>query len=356
VPSAQICGPGLNVLRLAADQRDVTKKHRHLRAASVVALLGILWLCAFAGPADADSRGVSRGSANPLTGARFYVDHSTAPWVYLRRFGRSGDTRRATLLYKLARQPYFRWFGTWNHDPQHDVSKWLATAQREQPGTVPELVTFRHIHRHPCGGASYDGGRSEDASYVRWMQRLARGIGNARVVIGYEPDSMGTLSCSPRNRRRARIRMYRRGVDALSRLPNATIYLEAGSSQWRSTREAARWLRRIGVSRVRGFMLNVTHHASNGSNYRFGRRVSRRLHGKPFVISTTTNGRPGPLRSWCDPNMEAAGMPPTTNTGRRGLDAYLWIDRPGYAGQSCGGGAGVFWPDLALRMAANAPW
>ena len=53
-------------------------------------------------------------------------------------------------------------------------------------------------------------------------------------------------------------------------------------------------LRHIGVAKVRGFMLNVTHHDWTSSNIAYGRKVSRRIGGKPFVVSTSYNGR-GPV-------------------------------------------------------------
>ncbi len=303
-----------------------------------------------------DMRGVNPRSPNPLRGASFFVDKTTAPWLAMKSYERRGLTRQAQLMSRVATQPYFRWFGTWTHDPAHDVGGYLDRAAAEQPGAVPQIVTFRRIHRRPCGGRSHDGGPRADRAFVRWMQRLARAIGDKRVVIAFEPDSLGTLECSPPRRRSARLRMFRRGVMALARLRGATIYLEAGSSEWKSPGVMARRLRAIGVSHVRGFMLNVTHHTSNSSNYRYGRKVSRLLRGKPFVVSTTSNGRPVSIKRWCNRRNQAAGVRPTTNTGRSRLDAYLWIDRPGYAGGSCPGspGAGVFWARQALTLGANA--
>ena len=64
-------------------------------------------------------------------------------------------------------------------------------------------------------------------------------IGNDRVVIAFEPDSLGTLDCQVPSRRDDRLRVLAYGVTALSRLPNATIYLEAGASDWESAARTA---------------------------------------------------------------------------------------------------------------------
>ena len=53
-------------------------------------------------------------------------------------------------------------------------------------------------------------------------------------------------------------------------------------------------LRAIGIHRVRGFMLNATHMDWTAKNIRYGRRLSRRVGGKPFIVNTSHNGN-GPL-------------------------------------------------------------
>ena len=77
------------------------------------------------------------------------------------------------------------------------------------------------------------------------------------MVIAFEPDSLGTIDCLTRSRRFARMRLLRYGVDVLSQLPNATIYLEGGASDWEPAKRTAWQLRSIGIAKVRGFMLNV---------------------------------------------------------------------------------------------------
>ena len=158
------------------------------------------------------------------------------------------------------------------------------------------------------------------------------------MIIAFEPDSIGTISCLARSRRAARKRMLRYGVDVLSKLPNATIYLEATASDWKSARYSARLLNYMGISKVRGFMVNVTHFDWTTNNIRYGRRVSRLTGGKPFVVSTSYNGR-GPvhykarngrrINVFCNVRYRGAGPKPNTNTGFAKVDAFLWLNRPG---------------------------
>jgi endoglucanase len=172
-------------------------------------------------------------------------------------------------------------------------------------------------------------------------------------VIGFEVDSLGTIDCLVRRRRDDRLTLLGYGVDFLSQPPNATIYLEAGASDWEPARRTAKKLRMIGIRKVRGFMLNATHHDWTSANIEYGLEVSRLVGGKPFVVNTSHNGR-GPvhyrrwidrgrgrwrrINVWCNPGMRGLGPEPTTLTANPKVDAYLWINRPGYSAGSCNGG------------------
>ena len=109
---------------------------------------------------------------------------------------------------------------------------------------------------------------------------MARAIGNDRVIMAFEPDSLGTIQCQAKSRRDDRYRLLRYGVDALSRLPNVTMYLEAGASDWENAKRTAKQLRRIGIAKVRGFMLNATHYDWTAANIEHGLEISRLTGGQ----------------------------------------------------------------------------
>ena len=202
---------------------------------------------------------------------------------------------------------------------------------------------------------------------MAWYDDFARYVGNARVIIAFEPDSIGTISCLAKSRRAARKRALRYGVDVLSKLPNATIYLEATASDWKSPAWTAKMLRYLGISKVRGFMLNVTHFDWTANNIRYGYKVSKRVGGKPFVVSTSYNGR-GPvhfktskhgrrINVFCNVRYRGLGPAPTTNTGFSKVDAFLWLNRPGISGAGGCNGApkdGAWWPARGLMFAKYA--
>ena len=319
------------------------------------------------GSTSVDPRGVDPASPNPLVGLRFYVDHTEPAYRQYRRYRRKGMRRSAALVWRIAKEPRFRWFGRWTRGGGgmvRKVRRWLRRAHRTQPGSVPLAVVMRHEGK-ACGPGYTAGGPAEDAAERRWYRRFASAIGRSRVVIGYEPDSLGTVRCLARHRRMARMRTLRYGVDVLSQLPNATIYLEGGASDWEPAKRTAWQLRYIGIRKVRGFMLNATHHDWTVSNVRHGLKISRMTGGKPFVVSTATNGR-GPIHVhassgrrinvWCNPPGRGLGIRPTTNTMNPKVDGYLWIGRPGYSGGHCHGGRreGTWWPRWAVKLARLA--
>jgi endoglucanase len=310
-----------------------------------------------------DPRGVDPASPNPLSGLRFFVDPREPSWRQWRAYQRRGKRHRAGLMWKVAREPKFKWYGRFTRPLGAVVGRVLRQAQAR--GEVPLMAVMRHRGRR-CGRDYLAGGSAEDAATRAWYRAFAAAVGSARVVIAFEPDSLGTVDCLAPSRRLERLQTLRYGVEVLSRLPNATIYLEAGASDWEPARRTAWQLRYIGVDMVRGLMLNVTHYDWTGRNIRHGLRISRLTGGKPFIVSTAFNGR-GPIHFrtrvagrrrrinvWCHPLMRGLGIPPTTDTHHPKVDGYMWIGRPGYSGGACNGGplpVGRWWARRALMLA-----
>lgn len=317
----------------------------------------------------ADPRGVNPAAPNPLSADRFFVDPTERSYKDLQIYRSRGQTANATAMERLALQPKGHWMGNFTRpNMTRKVHNYLDCVQVFSPGATPLLVVMRHQGKE-CNSRYTAGGRAEDARTREWYDNFARAVGNSRVVIAYEPDSIGTISCLAKSRRKARRDLLRYGVDVLSKLPNATIYLEGTASDWKSPAYTAGLLRYIGIAKVRGFMLNVTHHDWTNNNIAYGRRVSRRVGGKPFVVSTSYNGR-GPVHYklgkkyryrrvnvYCNPRFRGLGPRPNTNTGIPGVDGFLYLNRPGVSGAgSCNGGfqAGKWWSHRALMYATHA--
>ena len=333
--------------------------------AAVLTAAAVFAPSAAASPPASDARAVSPAASNPLTGLPLFVDREKhESWMQLRAYLRRGEGSKAALMQKIATQPKFQWLGRWTDDPRGGVRRLI-----ERSGGATPLITVMRHQGKECRAGYTAGGAAEDARHRHWIDRLAHGIGGSRVVIAYEPDSLGTMECLAPHRRRARLDNLRYGVNVLSKLPNATIYLEGGASDWEPPAKTARKLRYIGIHKVRGFMLNVTHYDWTLNNIRYGLKVSRRVGGTPFIINTAYNGR-GPvhyrqriggrrrrINVWCHPLKRGLGIPPTTSTHHPKVDAYMWIGRPGFSSGGCNGGpskAGAWWEERALMFARYA--
>ena len=318
-----------------------------------------------------DKQAVSPRAANPLAGEQWYVDtyrkttgnkqFREPAYRDYRRFG----GRRKALLAKIALTPRFTWFGRFTPMPER-ICAFVQTAEADD--AVPLVTVLRHQGR-ACNSRYTGGGVAEDRRTKAWYDSFARGIGSSRAIIAFEPDSLGTIECLARSRRKARLDLLRYGVDVLSKLRNATVYIEASASDWRPAKLMAQRLRYIGIRKVRGFMLNVTHFDWTAANIRYGMQISKRTGGKHFIISTNHSGR-GPVHFRrrvggrnrrvvvnCHPLKRGLGPRPTTNTGNPRVDAFMWISRPGYSRGACNGGPrkeGDWWLARALELARFA--
>lgn len=301
-----------------------------------------------------------RATHNPLSGARFFVDEE---WGLANRAERVHRSHYA-LLHKIAREPETKRFGGFsgNH-PGGVVREYLVRAARADRSAVPVLSVYRLEHR-VCGHHA-DSPASQRA-YRGWIASFARGVGRYRAVIFLEQDALITTGCLSSNGVGIRMGELRYAAKKLGRLPHVVTYMDAGASDAVSAGRTARMLRAGGVGYIHGFFLNATHFNWTIDEIHFGNRVSRAVGGKHFVVNTATNGR-GPLRPrsrvrsgnevLCNPPGRGLGPRPTTKTGFRGVDAFMWIGNVGRSGGKCRPGApatGAWWLDLALAMSSRA--
>ena len=311
-----------------------------------------------------DPRGADPASPNPLLGLPLFVDHDSPAWDAWRTYTRRGQRNKANLVWKITREPRSLWFGRFTR-PNFNLKVRRRIDAAKAAGQVPIFVVAR-AEANRCTPTYQAGGPKGDRVTRKWYDNMAGAIGNDRVIVAFEPDSLGTIQCQAKSRRDDRYRLLRYGVNALSSLPNVTMYLEAGASDWENAHRTAKQLRRIGIAKVRGFMLNATHYDWTAANVEHGLKISRLTGGKHFIINTAENGR-GPvhyrnwidrsrhkwrtINIWCSPGLRGLGPAPTTDTSNPMVDAYLWINRPGFA-QSCAGRQDRLVPAAGVRIRA----
>jgi endoglucanase len=244
-----------------------------------------------------------------------------------RVYERQGRTHDAQLMRELGRVPQ----GVWITGPA--PRRAVALVMKRAAGKVPVLVAY-DLPRRGCRAKGYG----------RWIDSFANGIGAQRAIVILEPDALPS-GCGSRALPHA--------VKRLRRAKRASVYVDAGHSNWLP---AATMAKRLAKAHAPAFSLNVSNFRRTAEVAQYGAEISRRLNGAHFVIDTSRNGR-GPKGSqWCNPPGRALGALPTTTTGNPLIDAYLWIKVPGESDGTCGNGppAGQWWPQYALGLARRA--
>jgi endoglucanase len=307
--------------------------------------------------------GAPAAHADPISQTSgFYVNPNSSPAAWVAE--NPGDGRAAAIRSQIAQKPMASWFGNWSGDIASAVGRYVGAA--DAADKLPLLVAYNLPGRDACGGHS-GGGAGSVGAYDAWISSFAGAIGNRPAVVVLEPDSLGDFGCMSQAQINDRVGMLTRAVAQFrSKAPNTWAYLDAGNPGWVDAQTMAQRLHSAGVSNARGFALNVSNYFTTGENSNYGNRVASALwrygYSKPFVIDTSRNGNgpsfhddPGGPK-WCNPPGRAIGRSPTTQTGQRKVDAYLWVKQPGASDGTCRAGAppaGHWWPEYALQLVRN---
>ncbi|MFB9909145.1 glycoside hydrolase family 6 protein [Allokutzneria oryzae] len=290
---------------------------------------------------------------SPFQGAKFfYVDPEANVVSWLR--ANSGDARAGAIEDRLARQPTARWIGP-GENTERRVSTFVAGAYAS--GQLPVLVGY-NIPNRDCGSFSAGGARSAD-EYLRWVDVVARAIGDRPALMLLEPDAVIHLQCLDDAGRQERKRMLTTAVATLNRYATSTwVYLDGGDGVHNPAERVAAGLAEVGLGGgARGFAVNVSNFNSTDDAVEYAGELKRILRSRygidaGFVIDTSRNGN-GSDGSWCNPGGRRLGTAPQVG-GPGGADALLWVKRPGESDGDCGVGkgtqSGAFYPELAMKL------
>ncbi|MFI2211059.1 glycoside hydrolase family 6 protein [Streptomyces sp. NPDC020141] len=304
-----------------------------------------------------DGNQPSKASQQPRETDPYWVNPEGNAARQAASYREDGDDEKAALIEEIAAQPVAEWIGTENVEAEtRRITESAAKADRDA------LLVLYNIPHRDCGQFSR-GGAADAAAYRDFVDRAAEGIGDRRATVILEPDAVLHLvdSCTPREFHEERYQLLRGAVDRLKKQPNAKVYLDAGNAGWSNPDVLQEPLRRAGIDKADGFSVNVSNFYPTAESAEFGRKLSEKVGGKPFVIDTSRNGNGSytggdPKENWCNPPGRALGETPTVETGDPLVDAYLWIKRPGESDGECKGGpkAGDWWPEYALGLARGA--
>jgi endoglucanase len=326
-------------------------------------------LLGFAGVAPPVAQAPSVTATDPLTEAPFWIEGRKSPAGTSARRYRHRNRGWYNSLEFLAGQPGVHRFYFWNTPayPAHTVARFLESVEAHQPNTVIQLSTYSLVHGH-CGADTSDPRFIK--RYQRWIDGLARGIGNFHVVMFLELDSLITTQCFHGNQTKLgdRLTELRDAVQTLETLPHTAVYMDAGAADAVSVDRTASLLRRADVGQAQGFFVNSTHFDWTTKEVAYGQAISAKLGGAHFVVNTGENGQ-GPLaptsrkqygnEKLCNPPGRGLG-PLSVHTGYTDVDGFLWFTNPGGSAgdeRGCGDAApptAVFWPARAVSLVRDA--
>ena len=306
------------------------------------------------------------------------AEHAWQPYL-------AASPAQQAVLDKIVQRPKTTWFGQWQPDAEitERVQKYIELTTGGNPDVLVQIAIFRMVpwEEEACDRLPT---AAEQASYKRWIDGFAAGVGDAHMAIIMQPDAPFAL-CTPR-KSKLPSRMIRAAVRTLSALPNTSVYIDGGAADWQreDPKEALKFLLPMGIRYARGFALNSTHYDSTARQVRFSAAISRQLAqrgmpGKYGVINTAANGRPfkgyqnggkvfaqaRACTSLSDRKCVTLGIPPTVDVAdprwglkphdarlaQRYVDAYMWFGRPWLYDQRA-----PFLMDRALELARTTPY
>ncbi|MDT0435910.1 MULTISPECIES: glycoside hydrolase family 6 protein [Streptomyces] len=319
------------------------------------AVLGTALLLAGCSPGDGDRGGAgARIGQRPAGSDLFWVNPDGNAARQVAAYEKAGKDAEADQIRKIAEQPTGEWIGPEN--PEREARGYTEAAEKADRTAL--LVLYNIPHRD-CGQYS-QGGAADGDAYRSWIDGVAKGIGDRPATVVLEPDALLHLvdGCTPEEHHEERYDLLDGAVATLKSLKATKVYVDAGNAGWGHPDQIFEPLRRAGVSRADGFAVNVSNYYATAASVTYGKELSAKVGGKPFVVDTSRNGNGpwtggSPDERWCNPPGRALGEPPTAKTGDPLVDAYLWVKRPGESDGTCKGGpkAGAWWPAYALKLA-----
>ncbi|MHA5053398.1 glycoside hydrolase family 6 protein [Streptomyces sp. SD15] len=303
------------------------------------------------GGSDNSGAGITQ---QPKNSDPFWVNPAGNAAEQVATYVKAGKEAEAEQIRKIAEQPTGEWIGPEN--PEAEARGFTEAAEKADRDAI--LVLYNIPHRD-CGQFS-QGGAADGDAYREWIDGVARGIEDRPATVILEPDAILHLvnQCTPAEFQEERYFLLKGAVTKLKSLKNTKVYLDAGNAGWGHPDQIFDPLKQAGIDEADGFSVNVSNFYSTQDSIAYGKQLSAKVGGKPFVIDTSRNGN-GPYtageadENWCNPPGRALGENPTTKTADPLVDAYLWVKRPGESDGECKGGpkAGQWWADYALKLA-----
>ncbi|MFD8568206.1 glycoside hydrolase family 6 protein [Streptomyces sp. NPDC057694] len=329
--------------------------YRKLRAGAVVVGAALLVsACSSGGDKEGDDGSARPVGQQPKGADPFWVNPDSKAAEAVAALEKDGKDTAASAVRKIAEQPSGEWLL-----PENAESQARGYTEAAQKADRDALLVVYNIPHRDCGNYS-QGGAADGDTYRAFIDQVAAGIGDRPATVILEPDAVQHMvdNCTPGQFHEERYDLLKGAVAKLKSLKDTKVYLDAGNAGWGKPEQIFQPLQRSGIDQADGFSVNVSNFYSTEDSITYGKELSAKVGGKPFVVDTSRNGNGpytggDPNERWCNPPGRALGETPTTKTGDPLVKAYLWVKRPGESDGTCKGGpkAGAWWGAYAVKLA-----
>ena len=257
------------------------------------------------------------------------------------------------LALEIFKHPQAFWYGDNPKKPKKHMENSIRRLLNRAKPKLPVLVTY-NIPNRDVGQYSKGGAKTRD-SYLDYIERFARGVGEDSPIIIYEPDALPHSVSLEKEDMEWRLQLMQESLQMLTDNCNGIVYIDVGHSKWLHQKDVNELLNKVSNPKVRGFSMNSCNYRTTEECIKWAKKLCKLRPNDYFVIDTSRNGN-GPLEEeWCNPPGRGLGESPTTNTQYSKCDAYIWVKIPGESDGKCNKGpkAGMFWGEQAEELVKN---
>ena len=297
----------------------------------------------------------ARAASDPFDGIKWYADPDSpvAQKANEWRNSRPGD---AALLDIVAKEQSADWVvGAQSSFLEQYINQRFDLFTKA--GGTPILAIY-NVPKLNCGDGN---GAANGDAYRSWIERIARIIGQRKVILLVEPDGLTVTDCLSSGQLTERYALISYAVSVFKRNSNAGVYIDGGEDDRFDVDLIVPRLQQGNIAQADGFFLNATVYRYTSTMVAYGLKVSKALGDKHFIIDTSRNGVGPGADSYCNSRGRALGVAPTTQTGEAVIDAFVWIKRVWESDDSCypgepGGGQLYFDYTLGLVRRSLQPF
>lgn len=273
---------------------------------------------------------------------------------WINDFNRVSNFSDYPILKKIFENPSSFWYGDNPKKPKKHMEKSIKRLLNRAYPQLPILVIYNIPNRDV--GQYSKGGAKTSESYLDFIERFAKGVGDKSPIIIYEPDALPHSVSLSKEDREWRLELMKESLEILTNNCNGIVYIDVGHSSWLPPKDVDVLLSKVSNPKVRGFSMNTCNYRTTKECIKWAKRLCKyQGENTHFVIDTSRNGQGPNEVEWCNPPGRGLGEVPTTDTDHRLCDAYLWVKIPGESDGKCNGGpkAGMFWGEQAEELVKN---